>query len=628
MERRRRIRLLVVGALAALAVELLTQGKVLLGVDTAFVDLWHRLAGVRATPQHTLLVKIDDRTLSAHRDEPMVFWGPLFARAIRNLRAAGAKVIALDHLFTVSAESWLEAHGDPAGDPGRSYDAPLRAELNKGDVVVAAAIATIPDVAAQADGKVPVRVAKPVDALLYALPQRELDLGLVNLPDDPDGVVRHFRPARFDSTFPPPRLSFALVAALRWKGLPADAPHWELVPGRVTPNADADEPIGFVGPSETIPSITFEDALAGSPALARARDRVVIIAMAQPNEDVFATPYSRRFFGGAGQWMSGGEIHANIIETLLGVPAARQSASPLRWLLELAVAIAAVMLVSGVRLRRATAGALALAAVVVVMGALVFRAGVILPTASMLGTIAMAGVFALATRLTEEERLRRRLRQVFGQHVSNDVVEALLGQGELPSLGGEDRDITVLFTDIRNFTTHSELLAPQEVVEMLNEYFTRACKPIESEGGMINAFIGDAILAIFGAPVTHADHAQRALVAAERLARVAHEFSGWMEQRFAGRKLPPFAIGVGIHTGPVVVGNIGSPRRMAYTAIGDTVNMASRLQGLSKTIGSPIIISEETRVASGGRVVVEKSQRVRVKGREGEVLVHALVRVS
>ena len=179
--------------------------------------------------------------------------------------------------------------------------------------------------------------------------------------------------------------------------------------------------------------------------------------------------------------------------------------------------------------------------------------------------------------------------------------------------------ITVLFSDIRNFTTISEKLDAHEVVEFLNRYFEHVCKIILEQGGTIDKFIGDAVMVQFGAPMPYQDHAARALRAALAMREAAGEFMHWMSERFVDRNLPPFNIGVGIHTGEAIVGNVGSSRRMEYTVIGDTVNLASRLESASKTLGCIIVASKDTLRAAGVVVKTGLHDVIHVKGRETPV---------
>jgi adenylate cyclase len=206
--------------------------------------------------------------------------------------------------------------------------------------------------------------------------------------------------------------------------------------------------------------------------------------------------------------------------------------------------------------------------------------------------------------------------------VADEVVERIMASGKLPDLGGEALNVTVLFADIRNFTSISERLSAHEVVEMLNAYFSSICEPILEYGGTVDKFIGDAVMAVFGAPAPQPDHARRALATALAMAARAAEFQAKMAERFSGKGLPEFHIGIGLHSGEAVVGNIGSPKRLEYTAIGDTVNIASRLEGLTKELGWTIIASHETITAAGPGVLTGGRQESRLKGRQETVLVH------
>jgi class 3 adenylate cyclase len=154
---------------------------------------------------------------------------------------------------------------------------------------------------------------------------------------------------------------------------------------------------------------------------------------------------------------------------------------------------------------------------------------------------------------------------------------------------------------------------------MLNTYFERAGKVLMAEGATIDKYIGDAIMAEFGVPLSQPDHAARAVRAAVALYRVAVEFRGWMSERFAGRELPEFDIGIGLHTGEAVVGNIGSSTKMEYTAIGDTVNIASRLEGLTKATSCSILASGDTIAAAGNSVRTGARHSLQVKGRQQPV---------
>jgi class 3 adenylate cyclase len=243
-----------------------------------------------------------------------------------------------------------------------------------------------------------------------------------------------------------------------------------------------------------------------------------------------------------------------------------------------------------------------------------------------LGLLA-AYLLAYSERLTREEREKARVKKMFQGYVSDDVVDMLLSSEKKLDLHGESTLITVLFSDIRNFTTISEKLTAHETVEFLNAFFTRVVAIIQEEGGRIDKFIGDAVMAEFGVPYPFPDHAHRALRAAVRMRAVAAEFAEWMRTRFPDRDIPPFAIGVGVHTGEAVVGNVGSATRMEYTAIGDTVNVASRLEGKTKNLQCVVAASADTVRAAGEGVETGINDLIQVKGRLEPIEVYEIIDV-
>ena len=191
------------------------------------------------------------------------------------------------------------------------------------------------------------------------------------------------------------------------------------------------------------------------------------------------------------------------------------------------------------------------------------------------------------------------LRQAFGRYVSEDVARAVLARPGGTKLGGETRD--VLFSDVRDYSTISEKLPPAEVVDLLNEYFGAMSEVIDRQGGCVIEFLGDAILAVFGAPGELPDHAERAVRAALQMQRRGAELNlAWERNGKASlwkeRGIPALASRIGVHTGRVVAGNLGSKTRMKYAVIGDTVNAASRVEHLNNTLGTDLLFTEEVRI--------------------------------
>jgi len=568
-----------------------------------YYDLWHQLAGRRYEPRHVVIVAIDDQTRLEHQDEPLVFWSPHFARVIGVLRQAGVKIIGLDFLFSVSAESWLKRLKLPESDQSRTYDLPFREQLASGRVILAG------DLVYDADGKE--KALLPLPDYWGSLPEKLDDVGLVKLYGDSDGVIRGLLTA-ITTAAGETWVTFGKLLAERATAGEA---------GQEIPSLSF---IGFTGPPDTIPRISFRRLLLPGaehdPQIRSLQDKVVIIAY-EPSgiQDMYQTPYARGFLGIPGRLMSGAEVHANIVETLLTGRVPRPVAAAYRLIYLATIIVVGTLLFFRLSPGPGLAALVLLAVGVPVCAILLFRRSLLLPVAlPQLGLfISYLGVLGL--RLSGEERERTRLRQIFGRYVSEEVVEKLLASGRQPDLGGEALTVTVLFSDIRNFTSMSESLTPHEVVEMLNAYFSQVCEPILAQGGTVDKFIGDAVMAVFGSPAPQPDHARRALRAALVMVEKARDFRPWMDARFPNRGLADFQIGIGLHSGEAVVGNIGSPQRFEFTAIGDTVNTASRLEGLTKELGWSIVASSETIAAAGPGVVTGGRKELRVKGRQEPV---------
>jgi len=213
---------------------------------------------------------------------------------------------------------------------------------------------------------------------------------------------------------------------------------------------------------------------------------------------------------------------------------------------------------------------------------------------------------------------REFIKETFGKYVAQEVRDEVLS-GRVP-LDGEMKEVTILFADLRDFTPMTESHDPKFVVKIMNSYFEEMADAIQQEGGLVLQFLGDEIYAVFGAPISRADHPERAFRAAvamnQRLVDLNSRFSiqGW----------PTLRHGIGIHTGEAVAANIGSPDRLSYLLMGDTVNLASRLQGLTKDMGEEIIISEATRVRLEDDFPLKRLPAVKVKGKSKPVEIFAL----
>jgi adenylate cyclase len=220
-----------------------------------------------------------------------------------------------------------------------------------------------------------------------------------------------------------------------------------------------------------------------------------------------------------------------------------------------------------------------------------------------------------------EGREKRKMKKLFGQYVSKDVYNHLVSDPTLARLGGARREMSVLFSDIRGFTTVSERGQPEEIVRTLNEYFTKMVEIVFAHQGTVDKFVGDMVMALFGAPLADKEHAEHAVSAALDMI----DELGRLNAKWHAEGRPTLDIGIGINTGPMIAGNIGSEQIMSYTVIGDAVNLGSRLESLNKNYGTRIIISEATKEQLTGQYDLKPLGDVVVKGKTKPVAIFQVV---
>jgi adenylate cyclase len=235
---------------------------------------------------------------------------------------------------------------------------------------------------------------------------------------------------------------------------------------------------------------------------------------------------------------------------------------------------------------------------------------------ALAGGTAAAGSFLY--RLVVEGRQRREMKRAFQSYLAPEVLREVLRDPATLKLGGDVRDVTLFFTDLQGFTGLAEHSEPHELVAFLNDYFTRMCRPVLAEHGVIDKFIGDAIMAFFGAPIASADHGRAAVRAAVHALQISAQIAG----EVAARGIPPIATRIGIHSGKAVIGNMGSQDRFDYTAIGDTVNLAARLEGANKAFGTHCLVSETAWRMVGDDVLGREVGRIGVVGRDAPIRVY------
>jgi len=262
--------------------------------------------------------------------------------------------------------------------------------------------------------------------------------------------------------------------------------------------------------------------------------------------------------------------------------------------------------------------ALVVAALWAAAAILLYQGGAVFPLFDP--PIAIAIVFALmgAYRFTVADRDKRLLRQMFGLYLAPSVIEQMVERHEMPALGGETRELTVFFSDLASFTAMSEGMSPEQLVRVLNDYLSAMTDVIERHGGFVDKYIGDAIVAVFGAPHHDTGHADNAIAAAVECQQRLEALNRDLEaaQGIALRQR------IGINTGPILVGNIGSARRFNYTVMGDAVNLAARLEGANKVYETGLLISGDTRARATDTMALREIDTVRVVGRAEPVVLH------
>ncbi|HEU0016172.1 MAG TPA: adenylate/guanylate cyclase domain-containing protein, partial [Longimicrobium sp.] len=351
------------------------------------------------------------------------------------------------------------------------------------------------------------------------------------------------------------------------------------------------------------------------------RGRIVLVGSTVPeHQDLHPTPV-RDAEGTAAVLMPGVEIHAQAAAALLAGRHVRPVPRPAQYAWTVLLAAAAVLALARLRGWRGAAAVCALAVLAPAASGLLFTGGTWLWTVAPLLAVGVATGGSATVLWGDAARERARLRGIFHQYVPPAVVRELIRRPGLLALGGEERVATVLFSDLRGFTTVAERLGPAELVALLNEYLTAMTDVVLDHGGIVDKYIGDCLMAEFGVPVPQEDHAVRACRAALRMRDELRRLR--VEWRVRG--MPALHARTGINTGTVLVGNLGSHRMMDYTCMGDHVNLASRLEGLNTEYGTEIVVSEFTWREVSEHFIGREIDRVRVVGRDAPVAVHELV---
>jgi adenylate cyclase len=610
-----------------------------------------------------VLVEINDTTI---RDLAPFFgrwpWPRIgMAQIVAFLERAPAKVIALDVGFLEPQRNLSFRIGDDGPQiTGEESDAALADAVRSRPNVVLLANAVYEGVAgAQQSNKapewkgVPYRLGPAIEERPLVIPpfQSLTDaagaLGHNFLPIDPDGPARRMPPfiRVGDRYMPSLGIAAALMAlgtrpgdvvmegrqirvgdrvvplvATRVEGVPDVRPahdQWSVLINYRAPALVAGE--SAYKSFEARHLIQSEDQLqrGETPAVdpAQFKDKIVFVGLtASGLMDIFQTPFGK-------QTMPGIQLHASMADNLLSNRFLRPGPPRAGVLAVVASAMVVGLLATLLPFAAALAGTLAALAGWTAFALREFRGGLWLPMAAPILAMSFALFGGTAYRYFVEDREKRKVKGLFGRYVSKDVYAQLLEHPELARLGGRRRAMTVLFSDIRGFTAITEKGNPEELVAQLNDYFSLMVEIVFRHHGTVDKFVGDMVMALFGAPVDDVDHAEHAVAAAvdmvDGLARLNRK---WVSE---GRAR--LDIGIGINTGDMIAGNIGSSAIMSYTVIGDNVNLGARLESLNKDYRTRIIISDATRSQLTGAYELRPLGDVVVKGKTHAVSIFEVV---
>lgn len=561
-------------------------------VESLFLDLRFQMRNLLkppAVPENIIIVEIDEKSLERYGRWP---WSRARqAKLIEKIINGRPAVLAID-IFYPERES-------------KKADAALSKTLKKGKgrTVLAAGFDTAPELA----GDVPdylldnaITNIKDQSRLrdIVTVTKRKTSIGLLSSqamlghvfsPADLDGKLRwEVLAVKYQDDFYP---SFSLMTAALARG--KELSDITIYGGRgvtlgneyIPTDASGRMRVDFLGPERTLHYISAADVLSGEFKAPGFRDRLVFLGTSAISTfDFVVTPFSAR--------MPGVEKNATVVENILNQ----------RFLKHIPLSIVAFFLTaSGLALSlllprlRAFAGiSLSLATVLLfaVLNQYLFTyRGLYANAVYPLGNLLLISVFAGSYKYLTEERKARQLRTMFSHYVSPKIVEQLIANPEMAKLGGHRREITVLFSDVRGFTTFSEQRQPEEVVAQLNEYLQEMTDIIFKWEGTLDKFVGDEIMAFWGAPLDQPDHAELAVKCALNMSDRLEQ----LQDKWRAEGKHPLDNGIGINTGPVLIGNIGSAdKKMDYTAIGDHVNLGARVETLTRKYDSRILFTEFT----------------------------------
>lgn len=630
----RRFRLILLGATAPLAAAGLAvalsaelQGP---SIDSLYW-LRERLHGAKPAPNPSpvVVVGIDEETYRRppFAGTPQALWGPKLGKVVAGMLDGGAAAIGLDLVHPTSVETLI---------PGfeREYLLTLRRGGKEGRLVLA-------KVQHQSNPLLPYRG--------YQIAAGAGNIRSVNLVEDPDGVLRRvpvtLNVAGTDGApRPEPGMAAEVASRALAKPLERAADGGTLLDGYRLPGGPGNRMlVNHATAAGAIPTYSLADlhacAEAGNSAFFEKhfKGKAVMVGTVLDVEDRklssnrwvtkpeglnlperCALPVMGDLYvdGLRRDSIPGVYIHAAAISNMIAHDGLAETGRPAGAALVLLLAAAAAAITLATRPAAAAAGLLGLLVLWSGVAAEAFQAGLVLPWLQAALAAILVFPLLLGFRFAVLDRDQRQIRNAFKLYLPGSLIDDMIASGQSPSLGGEERTLTILFSDIAGFTKMSEGMEPEALVLVLNRYFTVMTDIVEAHGGFVDKYIGDAVLAVFGAPYAIDNHARAAVDAALAMRR-AMDGDPTLLATDSGRG----DCRIGLATGPVLIGNIGSPRRFNYTVMGDTVNLASRLEGANKYYATPMMVGGETVAHHGDPDAFRALDTVQVVGRSEPVAV-------
>jgi len=581
----------------------------------------------------------------------------LYARLIENLNEAGAKAIGIDVVMSNTDRL------DPKNDQKL-----INAIRRYGNVVVAGKVNEVREAMLEgtfSDYSSSVAIVKKsvedYSSLFY---QADSSIGIVQVISDKDGVHRRYTPfvysASSDSRVP----SFSFAVLNKYLGLPANTTaeikpnYFELGPYRIPKYDNTTMLVNFYGISnlQTFKHINFVDVIDdkdfntvdeidleeeintwddpdfGLKYSGIFKDKVVLVGSTMPEDrDVISVAISRGKRAGDNQ-MYGVELHATALQNIIINDFIRVQSKNWEIILTIVITFFGFFISSWIKSIKSKYGVLLeIANLLLILGImygfyefsmqLFIHSKLILTIVPQAVALTLGYFGSTAYNFVVERYQSTEIKRMFTHYVSGELVNELINHPDKLKLGGDRKELTIFFSDIAGFSTFSEKMEPEELVGLMNEYLTEMTNIVFQNKGTLDKYVGDAIMSFWGAPVFYEDHAHKACISSITMLEKLDD----LRKRWNERGLPSIDIRIGVNTGDVIVGNVGSASRFDFTVMGDTVNLASRLEGVNKQYGTRAIISETTYEHVIGSFLARELDKITVKGKKVPTKIFELI---